>query len=150
MDHYLNWGLLIFGLALFLYSLRKPPLHVWITTFLLKAYVSTFIGVLIIEEGMLEYPVRFLEGYFDSNILYEYLLLPVVCIYFYKATYQVNVWRILGVGLLFTSGLTFVEALFEANTSLIEYHTWTWMHSFASIYIIMVLIRLLLKGIYKA
>ncbi|WP_315969526.1 CBO0543 family protein [Oceanobacillus massiliensis] len=93
-----------------------------------------FIGVLVVEEKMLEYPIRLFSNYFASSLLYEYLLFPVVCIYFYQTTYHSKYMSIVLQCLLYTSALTVIEVLFERYTDLIEYHTWTWIHTFISIF----------------
>src|SRR5690554_3376922 len=119
MERAILWALLIIGVALLIFVLRKPPLKGWIIIYLLTSYFSIFIGVLVVSNNMLEYPVRFLAQYFDTSILYEFLLFPVVCIYFYQRTYTSRYVSILLQCALFTSILTAVEVLFERYTHLI-------------------------------
>ena len=117
--------------------------------FLLTSFFSIFIGVLVVEKKMIEYPISFLSNYFSSSILYEYLLLPVVCIYFYQATYYSRYPNIILKCALYTSVLTIIEVFLERYTDLIEYHTWTWIHTFISIFFLMMFIRILMKLINK-
>jgi hypothetical protein len=143
------WSLLIIGIALLFFSLRKPPIKDWILIFLLTSFFSVFLGVLVVEEKMLEYPISFLSKYFSSSLLYEYLLLPVVCIYFYQATYYSRYPSIILKCALYTSVLTIIEVLLERYTDLIEYHTWTWIHTFISIFFLMMFIRILMQLINR-
>jgi hypothetical protein len=143
------WSLLIIGIALFFFSLRKPPIKDWILIFLLTSFFSIFLGVLVVEEKMIEYPISFLSNYFSSSLLYEYLLLPVVCIYFYQKTYYSRYPDIILRCTLYTSALTIIEVLLERYTDLIEYHTWTWIHTFISIFFLMMFIRILMQLINR-
>jgi hypothetical protein len=145
MERIILWALLLVGITLLIFSLRKPFIKDWILIFLLNAYLSTLIGVLVVEENMLEYPIRFLDNYFTSSLLYEYLLFPVVCIYLYQKTYDSSFKGIFLYCLLFTTALTVIEVLFERYTDLIEYHTWTWMHTFISTFILMFFIRSIMQ-----
>lgn len=144
MERIILWLLLIIGIALLFFSLRKPPIKDWILIFLLTSCFSIFIGVLVAKKKMLEYPIRFLSKYFSSSLLYEYLLLPVVCIYFYQTTYYSKYPSIILQCALYTSALTILEVLLERYTDLIEYHTWTWIHTFISTFFLMMFVRILM------
>ncbi|MGM0875275.1 MAG: CBO0543 family protein [Bacillota bacterium] len=149
MERIFLWALFLIGIALLFFSLRKPSIKDWILIFLLSAYLSTFIGVLVVEEKMLRYPNRILSKYFDTNLLYEYFLFPVVCIYFYQTTYSSRYFSIALQCALYTTALTIIEVLFERYTNLIEYHTWTWMHTFISTFFLMIFVRILMQLINK-
>lgn len=138
------WSLFIIGIALLFFSLRKPPIKDSILIFLLTSYFSTAFGVFVVEEKMIEYPINFLSEYFSSSILYEMLLLPVICIYFNQNTYYSSNSYIIFKCTWYTSALTFIEVVFERYTDLIEYHTWTWIHSFISIFFLIMFIRSLM------
>ncbi|KKI91743.1 hypothetical protein WQ54_12975 [Bacillus sp. SA1-12] len=141
MEMVILWLLLIIGIVLFLFSFRKPPIKHWVLIYLLASYFSIFLGVIVVEENMLTYPVKFLDQYFSSSILYEYLLFPVVCMYFYQTTYRSKLIGIIGQALLYTAALTVTEFLFERYTDLIEYLSWTWLHTFLSIFFLMLILR---------
>ncbi|WP_299089555.1 CBO0543 family protein [uncultured Metabacillus sp.] len=141
MEKVILWILLILGIVLFLNSLRKPPIKHWILIYLLASYFSIFLGVLVVEEKMLKYPVQFFDKYFSSSILYEYLLFPVVCIYFYQTTFHSKFLGIIRQAFLYTAALTLTEIMLEKYTDLIEYLTWTWLHTFISIYLLMLTLR---------
>ncbi|MBM7585401.1 phosphatidylglycerophosphate synthase [Bacillus pakistanensis] len=149
MERLILWFLLIVGIVLLIFSLRKPPIKNWILIFLLTSYSSTFLGVLVVEEKMLEYPIRFLSKYYTSSFLYEYLLFPVVCIYFYQSTYQSSYLYMVLKCLFYTSLLTMIEVFFERYTDLIEYHTWTWLHTFISTFFLMMFVRITIQAINK-
>lgn len=149
METYMLWSLLLLGIILLVFSLRKPPITQWLLTFLLNAYISVFIGVVVVEHKMLEYPIKFLPDFFDSSLLFEYLLFPVVCVYFYQTTYRSPFLAIIGQAFLYCGTLTAVEVLLEKHTDLIEYHTWTWGYTFGSTLLVMLLIRGVMGWIRK-
>jgi len=149
MERIILWSLLIIGIALLFSSLRKPPIKNWILIFSLSSYFSTFFGVLVVEENMLEYPVRFLSHYFSSSLLYEYLLFPVVCIYFYQTTYRSSYLNIVLQCILYTTVLTIIEIFFERYTELIKYHTWTWKYTYISTFLLIMFIRFLMQLINR-
>ena len=149
MERIILWSLLIIGITLLFSSLRKPPIKNWILIFSLSSCFSTFFGVLVVEEKMLEYPVRFLSNYFSSSLLYEYLLFPVVCIYFYQTTYRSIYLNIVLQCILYTTVLTIIEFFFERYTELIKYHTWTWIYTFISTFLLMMFIRFLMQLISR-
>jgi hypothetical protein len=145
MDTMILWFLLFLGFILFGFIFRKPPIHYWLFTFLLTSYCSTFIGVIVVEKGMLEYPIRLLADYFESSILYEYLLFPIICVYFCQYTYD-STYRIWVIQAIFYNAFfTLVEIILEHYTDLIHYYTWTWLYTFISTFALMVIIRTIVQ-----
>ncbi|NUK31596.1 hypothetical protein HT574_16330 [Parageobacillus sp. VR-IP] len=149
MDRILLWALLIIGMILLLLSLRKPLIKDTVLVYLLKAYFSSFFGVIVAEAHLIEYPVRFLGQYFDTSILFEYFLYPIMCVYFYQTSYHSSILGIIVQCALYTSALTILEVLCEKYTDLIEYHTWTWEYSFITIFLLSFFVRMLMKLINK-
>ncbi|ABO67364.1 Conserved hypothetical protein [Geobacillus thermodenitrificans NG80-2] len=149
MDQIHLWSLLVIGAILLFFSLRTPPIKDKLCVFLLKTYFSTFFGVIVVENKLLEYPVRFLDQYFEASILFEYFLYPIVCVYFYQTSYHSRLPGIIGQCLLYAAALTGVEVLYEKYTNLIEYHRWTWMYSFITIFVLSFSVRMLMKLIHK-
>jgi hypothetical protein len=149
MDRILLWALLIIGIILFCFSLRKPLIKDTVLVFLLKAYFSSFFGVIVAEARLIEYPVRFLGQYFDTSILFEYFLYPIMCVYFYQTSYHSRLLGIIVQCTLYTAALTIIEVLCEKYTDLINYHTWTWMNSFITIFILSFFVRMIMELINK-
>jgi hypothetical protein len=151
MDKIILWALLIIGIALLLFSFRKKTLiKDSILVFLLKAYFSTFIGIIVAEKKMIVYPVRLLKKYFDTSIIFESLLYPVMCVYFFQTSYNSKFLGIVLQCALYTAALTSIEVLCEKYTNLIKYHTWTWMYSYITIFLLSLFVRLLMQFIDKA
>ncbi|WP_163538405.1 CBO0543 family protein [Gracilibacillus sp. YIM 98692] len=151
MEKYILWGLLLLGLVLLILSFKKSRnITQWLLIFFMQAYFSTFIGVIVVEKKMVEYPVKFLPHFFETSILYEYLLFPVVNIYYYQTTYHSKLFGIIIQTLFYSAGLTILEVgVFEKYTELVEYHAWTWIHTFSSIFLLMLFIRGMMKLVCK-
>lgn len=49
---------------------------------------------------------RFFPNYFDTSILFEYLLFPIVCVYFYQTTYHSRFWGIVWQCFLYAGAIT--------------------------------------------
>jgi hypothetical protein len=150
MDRIILWIFFIIGIVLFIFSLRKPLLlKDTITVFLMKAYFSTFFGIIVVEKNMIEYPVRFLDKYFDASILFEYFLYPIMCIYLYQTSVHSRFLGIVIQCALYTAAITIIEVLCEKYTDLIKYHSWTWVHSYIFIFLLSLIVRLLVQWINK-
>lgn len=143
MDKLILWALLFLGIALLLFSFIRKPLLIKnsLLAFLIQAYFSTFFGVIVVETHTLDYPVRFLPEYFDTSILFEYVLFPVVCVYFYQTSLRSSFLGIVGQSLLYTAAMTVIEVLCEKHTDLIEYYTWKWWYSFVTMFLLTMFVR---------
>ncbi|GGJ79247.1 hypothetical protein GGR02_002251 [Anoxybacillus voinovskiensis] len=151
MDRLLLWALLIIGVVLLIVSFvrKRALIKDSLLVFLLKSYFSTFFGVVVVEKHMLDYPVRFFPNYFDTSILFEYLLFPVVCVYFYQTTYHSRFWGIVWQCFLYAGAITIPEIFLEKYTDLIEYRTWTWWYSFFTIFFLSFFVRMIMLVVNK-
>lgn len=135
------WVLFVLGIILLIFSLRTPPIKDKLLIFMVTAYCSIILGVITFEKGMLSYPVNLFGSYFDSNLLYEFLLLPSINVYYFKTSFRSGWGGIIGQGIIYSIGLTATEVLIEKYTNFIHYKTWIWQYSFISIFLVLFLIR---------
>ena len=149
MERIALWMFLILGIILVLIGFRKPLTKEAILVFFMKAYFSTFIGVIVVEEKLLTYPVSFLSGYFDTSILFEYLLYPIVCTFYYRTSHDSTFFGMVVQAVLYSATITVIEVLLEKCTDLIEYHTWTWYYTFISLFLLSLFVRILMLVINK-
>ncbi len=139
------WLLVFLGIGLFIFSLRKPPLKEWLLFFLLTGYFSSIIGVIVVEEGMLTYPVNLFNRHFDSSLTYEYVLFPVLGIYYYQSTFRSGWGGYVGKAAIYSAIITILEFFLEKYTDLIHYESWTWWYTFLSTLLLLVMIRVIVK-----
>ncbi|ALC91761.1 hypothetical protein AM500_19725 [Bacillus sp. FJAT-18017] len=126
--------LIVFGIAFFFNILRKPPIKDWLIVFFLKGYISSFLDVIVVKKGYVAYPVNLFKA-FNISVVFSYLLYPVICVYFNKATKQSNILVVLFKNVLFTTPMVLAETWLEKHTNLIKYKKgWNWRHSYASIF----------------
>ncbi|QKY68803.1 CBO0543 family protein [Lentibacillus sp. CBA3610] len=143
MEMVLLWLFFISGLILLYIALKKPPLRSWLLCLLTAAFFTTFLGDLVVKYNLLSYPVQLLPK-FQSSVLYEYLLLPLMCVFFYQTSYHKNVLNWCWQALVYSSVLTAGEVLLQQNTDLVHYINWSWFHSLLSQFLLLLFIRWLM------
>ncbi|RYG73506.1 hypothetical protein EU245_06420 [Lentibacillus lipolyticus] len=149
MELILLWMFFITGIVLFIRFAKKYPLQEWLICYLLAAHLAIFLGQLVVSYELLYYPVK-LFPQFRSSVLYEYLLLPIMSVYYYYQTSSnSSMFRMLRVALLISGTSTVFEVVLEKNTDLIHYIQWHWYYSLISIFLFLLAIRFLMKQIVK-
>lgn len=135
--------LILFGFLLLCLNLRKLPIQDVFLLFLFAAYIGVILGTIVVEKEMLSYPVKPFDGeYFQSNLMFEMLLLPDICLYFYRTTFNSKWFQIIIQSVIYSGVLTLVEKLLEHYTDLITYYTWTWAYTFISVALFLILTRI--------
>jgi hypothetical protein len=112
------------GIVIFIPK-RKRRLAV--VAFLFKQFITFLIGLVVVEWGLLEYPIRLFAKINRTSFTFEYYAFPVICSAF-------NVWYPtrrsfmiqLGYYAGYASVLTVIEAVIEKYTELITYIHWEW------------------------
>ena len=102
----------------------------WIVVFLYKCVLDFFWGSPVVNLNLLEYPVRLLPRYFDTSILYELWVFPVLCVLYNNVTRERGLWPIIYYAVLFSAVITAIEYPLELYTDLIKYIKWSWFTSF--------------------
>lgn len=149
IDKILLWSFFILGVALLIFSLRRPPIKDWLLTFFIAAYFAAIIGTIVESMHLIEYPTTFLKEVFSSSLLFESLLFPVINIFFYQSTYRSRTLSIIIQGALYTSVLTIVEVTLKKYTSLIQYPNWNWFLTLVTVFFFLIGLRFLLKLINR-
>ncbi|WP_431522046.1 CBO0543 family protein [Guptibacillus hwajinpoensis] len=139
-EKFLLWILFSSGVGLFLYNLSRPHAKEWLLIFLLTGYCASILGTLVVEEKMLSYPSNIFH-HFDSSVTYEYVLFPLISVYYYRSTYRLGLGGILLRGAVYSGGITIIEYFLERYTDLIHYYTWTWGYTFISTFFLLLFVR---------
>jgi hypothetical protein len=143
-------GLLFFGLLLLPFSIRRTNRKDWIIVFFLKGFTSSLLDTFLTKKKKVSYPKRFLPHYFEINVLFDYLLFPITCVFFNQTTYHSNFKGILLKAFLFSLPMTIVEVLFEKYTKLITFkNNWTSWHTLFSEMISFIATRLFIGLLRK-
>ncbi|WP_396265821.1 CBO0543 family protein [Halobacillus shinanisalinarum] len=150
MEIIILWFLHILGVVVFIFSLRKPPRKDWLIMFFISAYLAIILGVLVVEGHLITYPVS-LYKHFQSSVLFEFLLFPVLCTYYYQTSYFTGVFGMVWQAGVYSGVLTIVEFCLERYTELIKYLQWDWYYTFISVFLFMLSVRFIMELInYKA
>lgn len=133
----IEWWILLSVYALatgIIFFIPKNKRRLAIVAFLFKQMITFLIGLVVVELGLLEYPVRLFASINRTSFTFEYYAFPVACAAF-------NVWypkdrstlMQMGYYVGFTSVLTIGEVIIEKYTDLIKYIHWDWYISWITI-----------------
>ncbi|GAB4074037.1 hypothetical protein GCM10028778_15400 [Barrientosiimonas marina] len=148
MDMILLWVFFIAGVGILIILLQRPPLKEWLLCFFIAACLASFLGQLVVSSNLISYPVK-LFPIFKSSILYEYLLLPLLSVIYYRTTYRKDIYSSLCQAFIYSSVLTVLEVLLEQGTDFIHYISWNWMFSLVSLFSFLLIIRYIMQLINK-
>lgn len=126
-----------------LFFIPKSKIQLAVVAFLFTQVITFLIGLVVVELGLLEYPVRTFASINRASFDYEYYFFPVTCAAF-------NVWYPnnrrtliqLGYYVVFSSVLTLAEVIIEKYTELIKYIHWEWYTTWITISISFFIVRL--------
>ncbi|MFV2046138.1 MULTISPECIES: CBO0543 family protein [Metabacillus] len=118
--------------------------------FLFQQFATWFLGLLVVELHLIEYPVRELSNINKSSFLFEFLVFPIIsiffCIYF---PYTKSFMRKFLYTSAFCTGITIPETIFERYTQLIKYIKWDWYITWLSVYAALLLSWYFYKWYFK-
>ncbi|MNC21071.1 hypothetical protein D3C75_690400 [compost metagenome] len=119
---------------------RRREAH---AVFLFQNMLAWFLGLIAVEAGWLDYPVRELAQASSTSFVFEYLCYPVVAVY-YNLYYPEgrSMAARLGWSALFAVCITIPEYIIEAHTDLVKYTGWKWYWTTISISLTLALSRL--------
>lgn len=113
----------------------------WIVVFLFKGLLDLMLGSPIVTLHLLEYPIRLFPDYYQTSILFELWVLPILCILYNQITRERGVQSIISYALLFSAVITAIEYFLEIYTKLIKYMQWSWLASFCTLAITFLISR---------
>jgi hypothetical protein len=117
---------------------------------LFKQVITWLIGLVVVELGWIEYPVRCFASVNRSSFTFEFLAYPVICGLF-NARYPENrslFFKLLYYG-SFCTAITVVEVLIEIYTNLIKYIHWSWYWTWVTLFITFFMSRTFCKWFFS-
>ncbi|WP_367617684.1 CBO0543 family protein [Salirhabdus salicampi] len=125
---------LIIGIVLIPFAFKREKLKDWLLIFFLKGYISSFISFIVVNNKQISYPIRFMPKFFKISIIFEYLLFPLLCVFYNRTSLTSKPVSILIQSMLYSMPITIIEVLLERKTDLIKYHSkWNWKITFLSL-----------------
>ncbi|WP_138494490.1 CBO0543 family protein [Paenibacillus pinistramenti] len=135
----LIWALTIVMLIL---AIPRHQIREAMLIFMFKQVLTWLLGFIVVELGLLEYPVREFAYASRSSFSFEYFIFPAVCVVF-NLRFPVgrSFTRRLLWYLFFPSWMSFIESMLEKHTRLVHYVHWTWYWTWISLLITFFLSR---------
>lgn len=121
------------ALLLLIFAVDWHYFRDWVVVFLFKTTLDFLWGSPVVKMRLLEYPDRLLPMYFDTSILFECWVFPILCVLYNQITKDKGLWPIIYYALLFSAGMTAIEYPLERYTNLIKYIDWNWYTTFCTL-----------------
>jgi hypothetical protein len=130
------------GLLLIPFAFKREKLKDWLLIFFLKGYISSFLDQIIVKKKRVSYPVRFMSKYFDSSILFDYLLFPILCVFYNRTSEKSNIISIFLQSFIYSTPMTVLEVILEKYTNLIKYNkNWNWLITYSALVVTFLFVR---------
>lgn len=142
----IEWWILLFVYVVatgILFLIPKNKNRLAVAAFLFKQVITFIIGLIVVELGLLEYPVRLFASINRTSFTFEYYAFPITCAIF-NVWYPNNRSTLIQAGyyVVFSTVLTIGEVIIEKYTDLIKYIHWEWYISWGTICLSFFLSRL--------
>lgn len=128
-------------LSLLIFAVDWRFFRDWIVVFLFKSTIGFCWSSAVVKLKLITYPVRLLPHYFETFILFELWVFPVLSILYNQVTRERGLWPIVYYAILFSAGITAIEYPLELYTNLIHYIQWSWLTTFYTLIITFLLSR---------
>ncbi len=126
-----SWVLLVILLLVFVpFSRIREALVV----FFVKQTITWYFGVLVVQYGLIEYPLRFFPKATNTSFTFEFFIYPAICVLFnlYYPFGTSYLWQFAYYA-VYTSAITAFEVVLEKHTNLITYIRWSWFWTWVTI-----------------
>jgi hypothetical protein len=113
-------------------------------------FITWILGLTVVQLGLIEYPYRELSTVNRTSFIFEYLVLPIMCIHFNvryprHSSKAIGLMYYLGITLTFTM----MEYFMEKYTSILDYTGWHLYWTFISVCFIFWLSRKSTQWFFK-
>jgi hypothetical protein len=122
----------LLGLSGGVFLLRKGSIKDFFLIFLFKSVVSSLIDAPIAKKKLVQYPYRYFKNSFKINIVFDFLIFPLLCVIYSKLTNKADTLKTVLSVFLLSVPMTIIEEILERKTSLVKYsNKWSWFHTLA-------------------
>ncbi|MDR3592928.1 MAG: hypothetical protein P4N41_24985 [Negativicutes bacterium] len=122
-------------LLLFVFAVDWRYFRDWVMVFFLQCALDFAWGSPVVNFKLVEYPVRLLSQWYNTSILFELWVFPVVCILYNQITRGKGLLPVIGYTVIFSALLTAIEYPLELYTGLIKYLKWSPLTTFYTLII---------------
>lgn len=122
----------VIGIGGWSFLFRKGPIKDWFLVYLFKTIITTLIDGPVVKKKLVKYPYRFFAASFDTNIIFDYVLFPLLCVFYSQFTYKLKLLKTVLSVFIFSVPMTVIQVWLERNTRLVKYsRNWSWFHTLA-------------------
>lgn len=122
------------GILLLPFAFKREKIKDWFLVFFIKGYISSFIANIVVRNNQISFPIRFMPKFFDISIIFDYLLFPLLCVFYNRTSLTSKPVSILFQSLLYSTPMTLIEVLLERYTDLIKYkRKWNWIITYITL-----------------
>ncbi|MBM7553482.1 CBO0543 family protein [Thalassobacillus pellis] len=142
--------LFISGLLVMPFLFRRPPIKDWLIVYLLNAFTNGLIDKFVVHYGMVRYPVRAMKRVFDINILFDFLVYPLLAVWVNQFSKHDNLKMIAAKVMMFVLPMFFVEFWAEKKTNLVEWKkSWKWYYTLIGLSVKTLLNRMVISAVRR-
>ncbi|MGG1514696.1 CBO0543 family protein [Paenibacillus oryzisoli] len=107
-----------------------------ILVFLFKQLMTWIFGILVVQFGLITYPVREFPNATNTSFSFEYFIYPATCVAF-VLHFPEEKSRLHKIGwyLFFPTWMTILEVIIQKYTALIDYIHWSWFWTWITLLI---------------
>lgn len=120
----------ILGICGWSFLIKKGPIKDWFLVYLFKTFITTMIDGPVVKKKLVSYPYRYFSKFFETNIVFDYLIFPLLCVLYSQFTYKLKPSKIIPSVFLFSAPMTIIHWWLERYTKLVKYgKKWTSFHT---------------------
>ena len=113
----------------------------WVVVFLFKSNIDFLWGSPVVSLKLIEYPDRWFPRYYETSVLFEVWVFPILCVWYNQITRDKGLGSIILYAIIFSAGITAIEYPLEIYTDLIHYIEWSWFTTFYTLNITFLMSR---------
>jgi hypothetical protein len=118
---------LVIGILLLPFAFKREKVKDWLLVFFLKGYISSFVAQLVVRNKNISYPIRLLPSFLNISVVFDYLLFPLLCVFYNRTSLFSKPIYVFIQSLLYSMPMTILEVILEKYTDLIKYkNNWNW------------------------
>ncbi len=142
-DHIVLITIWIFTIAGLFKFIPRNKLRDAQIIFFFKQFMTWFLGLVVVQLGLIVYPIREFPKATQTSFSFEYFLYPAICVVFNLHFPEKKNWvyRVAWF-LLFPTWMTVLEALIERYTNLVLYIYWEWYWTWITLFFTFLFSRL--------
>lgn len=110
--------------------------------YLFTLIITWFLGLVVAELGVVEYPVRQFPYSYKAHFLFEYFLFPSICALFVvNYPEKKSYFKRFMYYFYFCATFTIAEVIEERYTNILKYIHWSWYVTFITMFFVFYIVK---------